>query len=219
MTMLDDDAKAAIREIERRGKDPAPVAQQTLARQEQRKQAWMESARHSIQTQGRYPFKMALKTKEDGSKNWQTTEEDPTASVCRLFETTGCTDRDAAQLLLAHITMAMPNPEDEDRVNGALALMADIAPRDGLEGMLAAQAVTSHTLAMQYAKRAMAKDSNSLEANDRYISRYTKLLNLFAKQVDTLEKYRNKGQQRITVQHVQVNQGGQAIVGEVHHGH
>lgn len=34
-------------------------------------------------------------------------------------------------------------------------------------------------------------------------------------QVEALQRYRGKGQQRVTVEHVHVHQGGQAIVGAV----
>ncbi len=37
-------------------------------------------------------------------------------------------------------------------------------------------------------------------------------------QVETLDKHRGKSQQKITVEHVNVEAGGQAIVGNVHTG-
>jgi hypothetical protein len=40
----------------------------------------------------------------------------------------------------------------------------------------------------------------------------------FALQMETLKKYRSSGEQRITVQHVTVNDGGQAVVGNVNTG-
>ena len=35
-------------------------------------------------------------------------------------------------------------------------------------------------------------------------------------QIEALQRYRGKGQQKVTVEHVHVNAGGQAIVGVVH---
>jgi hypothetical protein len=35
-------------------------------------------------------------------------------------------------------------------------------------------------------------------------------------QVEALQRYRGKGQQKVTVEHVHVHAGGQAIVGAVH---
>jgi hypothetical protein len=40
----------------------------------------------------------------------------------------------------------------------------------------------------------------------------------FAAQVDTLKRYRTNGEQVVKVQHVVVNDGGQAIVGNVQQG-
>ena len=45
-----------------------------------------------------------------------------------------------------------------------------------------------------------------------------KLARTFASQVEALKKYRSAGEQTIKVQHVTVNEGGQAIVGNVSHG-
>ncbi len=45
-----------------------------------------------------------------------------------------------------------------------------------------------------------------------------KLARTFAMQMETLKRYRNGGQQKVTVEHVSVNAGGQAVVGNVAHG-
>jgi hypothetical protein len=42
-----------------------------------------------------------------------------------------------------------------------------------------------------------------------------KLLRTFAAQTEALQRYRGKGQQKVTVEHVLVHTGGQAIVGSV----
>jgi hypothetical protein len=44
---------------------------------------------------------------------------------------------------------------------------------------------------------------------------FNKLARTFAAQVETLKDYRSKGEQKMTVQHVHVAEGGQAIVGNV----
>ena len=50
---------------------------------------------------------------------------------------------------------------------------------------------------------------------DVYVSRTTKLLRTFASLTEALNRYRGKGEQRMTVEHVHVYPGGQAIVGQV----
>jgi hypothetical protein len=44
---------------------------------------------------------------------------------------------------------------------------------------------------------------------------FNKLARTFAVQVEALKRYRTGGEQKVTVQHVTVNEGGQAIVGSV----
>jgi hypothetical protein len=51
---------------------------------------------------------------------------------------------------------------------------------------------------------------------DANVLRATRLMRLFTEQVDTMAKLKGKtGQQRVVVEHVTVNDGGQAIVGTV----
>ena len=45
-----------------------------------------------------------------------------------------------------------------------------------------------------------------------------KLAGIFAQQVEALDKHRRKGQQTVFVEHVHINDGGQAIVGSVSNG-
>ncbi len=47
---------------------------------------------------------------------------------------------------------------------------------------------------------------------------FNKLARTFASQVEALKRYRTGGEQKVTVEHVTVNEGGQAIVGNVSHG-
>jgi hypothetical protein len=52
--------------------------------------------------------------------------------------------------------------------------------------------------------------------HDRTAERvFNKLARTFAVQVEALKRYRTGGEQKVTVQHVTVNEGGQAIVGTV----
>ena len=44
-----------------------------------------------------------------------------------------------------------------------------------------------------------------------------KLARTFASQVEALKRYRSRGDQTVRVEHVTVNEGGQAIVGNVAH--
>ena len=58
----------------------------------------------------------------------------------------------------------------------------------------------------------------SLASKDSAERALTKLTRTFATQMETLKRYRSKGQQIVRVERVTVNEGGQAIVGPVQHG-
>lgn len=100
--------------------------------------------------------------------------------------------------------------------NSLLAALHGIAPTDELEGMLAAQMVAVHRWSMESLRRAGVKDQTA-DGVERNINRATKLMRTFVAQMEALTRYRGKGQQKVTVEHVHVNQGGQAIVGAVTH--
>jgi hypothetical protein len=101
--------------------------------------------------------------------------------------------------------------------NNAMALLAGIQPRDEIEGMLAIQMIGVHNIAMDCLKRAMIVDQ-TFEGVEANVNRATKMLRTFAMQTEALKKYRSGGQQKVTVEHVNVNKGGQAIVGTVNQG-
>jgi len=103
-----------------------------------------------------------------------------------------------------------------ERVNAAIASVIEIQPKDTLELMLATQMSAVHYLALEMSERAMLSDQteNGVDLN---INRINKLMRTFTSQVEALSKYRNKGKQQITVKHqnVNVNDGGQAVIGDI----
>jgi len=94
------------------------------------------------------------------------------------------------------------------------AALLGIGPKDALEGMLAVQMLTVHTLAMECMGRAALKEQTDLgvEVN---LNRATRLMRTFANQTEALGRYRGKGEQKMTVEHIHVYQGGQAVVGQI----
>jgi len=68
---------------------------------------------------------------------------------------------------------------------------------------------------MTFCRRAVHPDQNS-EGIDANVARASQFMKVFLEQVTCLQKLKGQaGQQRVTVEHVHVNQGGQAIVGMV----
>jgi hypothetical protein len=109
------------------------------------------------------------------------------------------------------------NPTDKqifEIARSAIAELESIAPNDGIEGLLAAQMVATHNAAMECYRKAMLPNAtfDGRELNLKYAA---KLSGIYARQIDTLDKHRGRGQQKITVEHVNVHKGGQAIVGNV----
>jgi hypothetical protein len=137
----------------------------------------------------------------------------------RMAEVTGVVEPSLHVKLMNQIANTSPDTEGRavEAVNDGLALLHGINPQNALEGMLAVQMVGTHNIALEMMRRAIIKGQSSEEVN-RKINLSTKLLRTFTSQVEALQKMRNRGQQTVRVEHVTVNAGGQAIVGNVKHG-
>ena len=79
--------------------------------------------------------------------------------------------------------------------------------------MLALQMAAVHRATMTFARR-LAHVEN-IPQQDSAERAFNKLTRTFAAQVEALKRYRSGGEQTVTVQHVHVGEGGQAIVGNV----
>ncbi|WP_155922490.1 hypothetical protein [Mesorhizobium sp. L103C131B0] len=101
-------------------------------------------------------------------------------------------------------------------LNFGMAIVAGINPRDQLETMLATQMAAVHMATLTFARR--LQGSETIEQQDSNGRTFNKLARTFASQVEALKRYRSKGEQRVIVERVTVERGGQAIVGNVAHG-
>jgi hypothetical protein len=99
----------------------------------------------------------------------------------------------------------------------ALIILHGIQPQDEVEGLLAVQMVGVHNMAMETMSRAMLR-GQTFEGKDINIKQATKMLRTFIAQIEALKRYRTGGQQKMVIEHVHVNEGGQAIVGQVNEG-
>jgi hypothetical protein len=156
-----------------------------------------------------------VKFKKIKEKTVTHVEEDPDKFWPQMMETVGSPDIDFFKNILSQVSSTLPNGDSEDVSNFITALMHGLKPKDETEGVLIAQMVGTHNLIMEYMKRAMIP-GQYLEAANDYTNRAYKLMNLFLKQVETLEKYRGKAaQQKVIVEHVHIHEGGQAVVGHI----
>src|ERR687887_1922326 len=80
--------------------------------------------------------------------------------------------------------------------------------------MLAAQLIAAHNAAMECYRRAMLREQ-TFEGRQQSLSQGGKLSRTSAALIEALNRHRGKGQQKVTVEHVHVHSGGQAVVGMV----
>jgi hypothetical protein len=107
------------------------------------------------------------------------------------------------------------SPEDHDKqLSATVAALMGIAPRSELEGMVAAQLVAAHNAAMECYRRAMHGEQ-TFEGRCENLAQANKLSRTYATLLEALNRHRGKGQQKVTVEHVHVHSGGQAVVGIV----
>lgn len=104
--------------------------------------------------------------------------------------------------------------EREKQLSATVAALMGIAPKDELEGMMAAQLVAAHNAAMECYRRAMIGEQ-TFEGRRENLSQANKLSRTYAALIEALNRHRGKGQQKVTVEHVHVHAGGQAVVGLV----
>ena len=94
------------------------------------------------------------------------------------------------------------------------AALAGIGPKDEIEGMIGAQLIAAHSAAMECYRRAMLFEQ-TFGGRRENLSQANKLSRTYAVLLDALNRHRGKGQQKVTVEHVHVHSGGQAVVGMV----
>lgn len=139
------------------------------------------------------------------------------SSVDRDADPKSCTDLENARL--AQAAGALPYAGGKcgvpEALNIALDAVASLAPRDGMEVMLCSQLVALHSQSMDFLRRGMLEEQ-TCDGVDRNVTRATKLLRTFATMAECLRTYRGGGQQKMVVEHVTVQAGGQAIVGTIH---
>ena len=99
-------------------------------------------------------------------------------------------------------------------MNATIAALVGIGPKDELEGMMGAQLIAAHNAAMECYRRAMISEQ-TFQGRSENLSQANKLSRTFTLLLDALNRHRGKGQQKVTVEHVHVHAGGQAIVGTV----
>lgn len=161
-----------------------------------------------------------------GSLYVEAVNHDDPLFATKFMEMLGTSDPDLQQHLLNQVALSfagVATAKDTDKeksiqaCNTAMAILNGIQPQDELEAMLSIQMIGVHNMAMQAIARAMLR-GQTFEGKEANVNQATKMLRTFAVQMEALKNYRTGGQQKMTVEHVHVNNGGQAIVGTVNQG-
>jgi hypothetical protein len=144
-------------------------------------------------------------------------EEDTKEWEARLNKALGTVSPDFVKTSLLQLQGAARSPYgtiSETAINAALAMIEAAAPRDEVEGALAVQMACTHAAAM-----AVLGKIDSGFGTERRIaalgSTAARLMKTFVMQVEVLRRLRTGGQQFVRVEHLYVNDGGQALIGNV----
>jgi hypothetical protein len=142
---------------------------------------------------------------------------DKVVGYALLMAALGTADIDFVNGLLEQLARAgsQDGQIDESRLNFMLAVVKGVKANDQLEAMLAAQMAAIHMAMMTFAGQLPRVET--LPQQDSAERALNKLARTYATQMEALKRYRTGGEQKVTVQHVSVSEGGQAIVGNVSH--
>ena len=134
----------------------------------------------------------------------------PTGMVM-FYEALGTKDEALVSGLLGQLASVAKGSERE--MNFMLSMVQGLEPKDPLEAMLATQMAAVQTLTMRHAIQ--LANSNTYKGQEHAERVLNKLARTFLSQMETLKRYRTGGEQKVTVQHVSVNDNARAIVGNV----
>ncbi|MGE0419133.1 MAG: hypothetical protein AB7O80_20195 [Acetobacteraceae bacterium] len=140
---------------------------------------------------------------------------DQAAGSLLLMDALGTADEDFCEGFLSLLANAGAGGRDTDLrgINFMLSVVKSIQPRDELEALLGAQMAAVHVATMTFARRLAYVET--LQERDSAERAFNRLARTFSVQMEALKRYRTGGEQKVIVQHVTVNDGGQAIVGNV----
>lgn len=152
---------------------------------------------------------------EAGVDSEKSAEDLYNQSLCEL---TGTENKELAEDIVKRAAFAICDYDKfYEKNNIVLQSLAEQQPKDAHEARLCAQVTALYSQGMDYLERARRVLFDDTMAKDHWhtilIKTATKLLDLHAKTVGELARYRKNGGQLIVVQHVNIENGGQAIVG------
>jgi hypothetical protein len=144
--------------------------------------------------------------------------DDGTRARIKAFEAFGVTEFRAMRDLLTMLTGAMATRElsKEDaceQLNQALGILAELAPQDAHQGILAAELLAVHNAGMRFLGKALRDETR--EGANIYTNLATKLLRTANSLSITLAKFKEPS--KPAMGNVSVGDGSQAVIGDIHH--
>jgi nucleoside-diphosphate-sugar epimerase len=179
------------------------------------------AASNSNGRKGHEPIQLGAPTRnEEGKivlKAKQTREQMEDEIINNVQGITGTKDFLAGDRILHQVGNALiyPRAEEKNVILRAASAIAEHAPQNGTQAMLATQMIATHDAVCTFMMRATLKDQTPYGI-DSNTDRAARLMRVFMDQVELMQKLKgHTSQQRVTVEHVHVHDGGQAIVGAV----
>ena len=159
--------------------------------------------------------RLKIETSKSGL-SYTTEHIDDLAGKALIMEAIGTTDLDFFASFLVQLATVGGGEPDEIKLNFMLAVVKGFKPRNQEEAMLASHMATTHTAIMKYSR--LLAEAEYVEQRDSAERILNRLMRTFVTQMEALKKYRAGGEQTVTVQQVNISEGGQAIVGNVTQG-
>lgn len=138
-----------------------------------------------------------------------------------LVRSTGFKGNDSEVMLYSVLKMLLSDEGDpaqtKRKVSRFFSAMAGLKPQDPFEGLLISQMVTTYEASMDCFRMAVS-NKKFPEVFFKLQNQGVKLMRLYCQQLESLDKHRRKGKQSMTIEHVHVQSGGQAVIGNVSQG-
>lgn len=125
------------------------------------------------------------------------------------------------QLNYAETQIDLTNLNEEEKkqkLNNAHQIVDVLAHSLGAKGLLQNMLVTQLLGVHEAQQKILLHVNRSMHSSEHgqyYINALTKLSNVFIQQINALQKLQGHSQQKVIVEHLHVNAGGKAIVGQV----
>ena len=142
---------------------------------------------------------------------------EPDSPLTKLIQQTGIKGivPDVVKAIMSPLINLIANQDGNDTgsaLNKSITLIAASDPKNQLELMLATQLAMTH-ITLGKSARLLDQNYKDVQTINSLGNLYTKLSRLGIDQINTLERMKGKGQQKIIVEKVNIEAGGQAAIG------